>query len=159
MERRRVLRAVGVGSVVGVAGCAGDVLGGCGPGPTEIGTAADEAASRGGDGNDSGQGGDGNDGGQGGDGSDGGQGGDGNDSGQGGDELVEIEGSADSISEAEIRISDGTGTAALRTLGRGFRTAEVNVGDCVEASSAPVGPGESDEVDVVVLVTEATVAG
>ena len=141
MERRRVLRAVGVGSVVGVAGCAGDVLGGCGPGPTEIGTAADEAASRGGD--DSG----------------GGQGGDGNDSGQGGDELVEIEGSADSISEAEIRISDGTGTAALRTLGRGFRTAEVNVGDCVEASGAPVGPGENGEVDVVVLVTEAAVAG
>ena len=132
MERRRVLRAVGVGSVVGVAGCTGDVLGGCGPGPTEIGTAADEAASRGGDGNSGGQ---------------------------GGDELVEIEGSADSISEAEIRISDGTGTAALRTLGEGFRTAEVNVGDCVEASGAPVGPGESDEVDVVVLVTEATVAG
>jgi len=150
MERRRVLRAVGVGSVVGVAGCAGDVLGGCGPGPTEIGTAADEAASRGGDGNDSGQSGDGND---------SGQGGDGNDSGQGGDEPVDVEGAADSISEAEIRISDGTGTAALRTLGRGFRTAEVNVGDCVEASGAPVGPGESDEVDVVVLVTEATVAG
>lgn len=134
MDRRDVLRAVGVGSAAGLSGCVGGLLGGnCGPGATEIGTLADrvEQTTESGDGED------------------------GEDS-----DLIEIKGSAKSVSTETIVIADGTGRAALQTLGGGFDTSQVSSGDCVEATGAPIGPGGEDvDADVTFLVTEATAVG
>lgn len=67
------------------------------------------------------------------------------------DTLDRITGEIQSISDDEIVLDDGTGTARLTTLGGGFEVQNVGAGDCAWATGVGA-PTDDEEVDVLFLV-------
>jgi len=72
-------------------------------------------------------------------------------------EEVSLKGRLRSHSEEAVVIDDTTGTARLVSPG-GFRSRNLEGGECVEAAGYPIGAGEGTDADVEVLVTDVRLA-
>jgi|GEM_PF-2664384 hypothetical protein len=127
MKRRTALKLMGAaGASASVSGCSG-ILGGCGPGETEIGavagefTATDETPTA-------------------------------TVASPEDREAVSITGTVQSVGDGDIVLDDGTGAAKLTNLYSRTTAETVGSGDCVQARGIPFAPESGGDYDVRLLV-------